>query len=148
MPRIEYPDNPKDLALFCSQIADDKIAENIILMNLHDIETAPAGYFVVCTCESDIQMKAIVDEIRRQCTAQEIQKPRIEGLDTAKWVLLDFFDVVMHLLLKDLRNYYKIEKLWGDADFSRIDEKGELEELSPDDINDIYEDQEMVRNGY
>ena len=148
MPRIEYPDNPKDLALFCSQIADDKIAENIILMNLHDIETAPAEYFVVCTCESDVQMKAIVDEIRRQCTAQEIQKPRIEGLDTAQWVLLDFFDVVMHLLMKDLRNYYKIEKLWGDADLSKIDENGELEEVSLDNINDIYEDQEMVRNGY
>ena len=101
--KIGRPRSTKGLAVFCAKLADDKLARDIILLNLTQIETAPTDYFVICTCDSEIQVEAVVSSIDRKCRELGLKHSRIEGLDSKQWVLLDFFDVVMHVMLKDSR---------------------------------------------
>jgi ribosome-associated protein len=136
--KIGRPRSTKGLAVFCAKLADEKLARDIILMNLTKIETAPADYFVICTCDSEIQVEAVVRSIDRKCRELEMITPRIEGLDSKQWVLLDFFDVVMHVMLKDSRFYYKLEKLWGDAQFMDLNENGEARSVKFDEIQKFY----------
>jgi len=135
--KIGKPRSTKGLAVFCARIAEEKIAESIILMNLSGIESAPTEYFVICTCETDIQSRALVDAIERKCKEVGIKRPRVEGLETANWVLLDFFDVVMHIMLSDSRDYYKLEKLWGDAQFLNLTTDGKTRVLKQENIYEL-----------
>lgn len=130
MAKIAKPRSSKGLATFCARIAEDKIARDILILNLSKIEVAPSDFFVLCTCDSDVQVSAIVDAIMRQCKNAGISRPRAEGLEGNFWVLLDFFDVVVHIMQKDAREYYKLEKLWGDAQFYKLDD-----ELKPKKID-------------
>ncbi len=116
----------KDLAKFCAIVAQEKIAKDIIVIELTSIETAPTDFFVLCSCDSDVQMRAIVDEIIKRCNELNMQKPRTEGLDSTQWILLDFFTVVMHIMHYEARRYYNIERLWGDGEFYKITETGRL----------------------
>jgi ribosome-associated protein len=138
--KIGRPRSTKGLAVFCAKLADDKLARDIILMNLTKIETAPSDYFVICTCDSEIQVEAVVSSIDRKCRELGLNPPRIEGLDSRQWVLLDFFDVVMHVMIKDSRYYYKLEKLWGDAQFMDLNENGEPRSIKFDEIQKFYKE--------
>lgn len=140
MLKIGRPRSTKGLAVFCAKLADDKLARDIILLNLTQIETAPTDYFVICTCDSEIQVEAVVSSIDRKCRELGLNTPRIEGLDSKQWVLLDFFDVVMHVMLKDSRYYYKLEKLWGDAQFMDLNENGEPRSVKFDDVQQFYKE--------
>lgn len=134
---IETAYNAEDLAILCAAIADEKISRDIYILNLKNIEMSPADYFVICTCDSDIQSKALADAIERRTKTEGYGRPKIEGTDSARWILLDFFDVVMHVMLPETRSFYKLEKLWGDAKFRKIDENGNLEEIKFD-AKDLY----------
>ncbi len=138
MTKIGKPRSAKGLATFCARIAGEKLASKIIILDLTSIETAPADYFVVCDCTVDVQVKALSDEIMRRCTKFSLQKPKIEGYDTGDWVLLDFFDVVLHIMRKEIRDFYKIEKLWGDAKFLQIDNLGAARSVKHDEILENY----------
>jgi len=93
--------------------AENKKAHDIVALNLQGISLV-ADYFVICHGNSDTQVQAIADEIRKRAE-QEGYRVRIEGLDTARWVLIDMGDVVAHVFHKDEREYYKLERLWSDA---------------------------------
>jgi ribosome-associated protein len=115
--KIGKPRSSKGLAAFTARIANDKLARDIFILELTEIDHAPADFFVLATCDSDVQINAIVGEIEKVTKSFRMQMPKIEGLDTCRWVLLDYFDVVVHLMLKESRDYYKLEKLWGDSHF-------------------------------
>jgi ribosome-associated protein len=132
--KIGKPRSSKGLAVFCARIAEGKLAHDTIILNLTNIETSPSDFFVLCTCDSDVQMKAVANDILRQCKDTGIDKPGIEGLDGGFWILLDFFDVVMHIMIKDARKFYKLEKLWGDAKFLKLNEEGKPVTLTPAEI--------------
>lgn len=74
-----------------------------------------ADYFVICSADSDVQVKAIADEIEKSLRDEGIKVWHKEGYRALKWVLLDYVDVVVHIFKKDAREFYNIEKLWGDA---------------------------------
>jgi ribosome-associated protein len=114
------------MATLCAKIADSKIAEDILVLDLEKIDPSPADFFVMCTCKSDVQVRALVSEIEDVCRVLGIQKPRIEGYENAEWVLLDFFDVVVHIMQPIARDYYKLEKLWGDAKFYKLGDGSKL----------------------
>lgn len=118
--KVSKPRSAKGTALFAAQIAEEKIANDIVVADLTEIEFSPTDYFVFCSCDSDSQMRAIVDEIRNKCTEFDMQKPKVEGLENSYWIIVDFFDVVLHIMHKDARNFYQIEKIWGDAAFYTI----------------------------
>lgn len=122
--KIGKPRSAKGLAVFCAKLAEEKIASDIILMSLEDIETAPADYFVIATCNSDMQISAIIDLFKDVSSNLGMKKPRIEGTENMQWVLIDYFDVILHLMLPEVREYYHLEKLWGDAKFMQLSKSG------------------------
>ena len=118
--KISKPRTTKGTALFAALVAESKIANDVVIADLTGIEFAPTDYFVFCSCDSESQMQAIVNEVRNLCTEYQMDKPKIEGLENAYWVIVDFFDVVFHVMHKDARSFYQIEKIWGDAKFYSV----------------------------
>lgn len=114
------------LAILCAQAAEDKLAENTIILDLNEITIASSKYLVICNCPSTTQVKSITDNILNEAVNHGLKKPRIEGQENSEWVILDFFDVVVHIFLSENRAYYKLEKLWADANFYTVNENAEL----------------------
>lgn len=117
--------DPFDLAKACAQLALSRKAADIRILDLTEIESSPADYFVICTASSEVQMRAIRDAVLKGAIALGSTKPKIEGEDGVQWMLLDYFDVVVHIFSADGRVFYKLEKLWGDAPVYLVDDKGE-----------------------
>lgn len=95
-------------------LAEDKQAHDIILLDIKTQSTI-ADYFVLCSGDSDRQLKAIVEHIDEQVQHEFGQNPRIEGEVSSGWVVLDYADVVVHIFHTDQREYYQIERLWSKA---------------------------------
>ena len=108
-----------DLANEIAKFALDKKAENVISINVEKL-TSFTDQFVICSADTDIQVKAIADTIRKSTNHKPV---RIEGYEQLNWVLLDYIDVIVHVFKTTERNYYNIEKLWGDA--PKIEHKDE-----------------------
>ncbi len=96
------------------QAADDKKAEDIVVLNVQGI-SAVADYFVICHGNTDRQVQAIVREIEDKVEEAGYELFSREGYEEARWVLLDLGDIVVHVFHREDREYYKLEKLWGDA---------------------------------
>ena len=124
----------KKLATFIAKVADSKLAKDILILELTDIEYAPSDYFVICTCESTPQVEAVLWEINRKVKELHDHNPKIEGIDAKEWVLMHYFDVVVHIFIKYARNFYQLEKLWGDAKFYQISEAGRLRKMTDAEI--------------
>jgi ribosome-associated protein len=136
--KLGKPRTTKGLATLCAKIADDKLAEDVIIMDLSEIENAPSDFFVICSCDSDIQVRAISDAIENEIIHLKLQKPKMEGLKSASWVLLDFFDVLVHIMMKHSREFYKLEKLWGDAKFMVLGESSKLNVMKAEQLKKFY----------
>jgi ribosome-associated protein len=105
----------KQNALAAAQFAIEKKAENVRLLELKDV-TSITDYFVVCSAETDRQVKAIAENVIVEMRDNVGQQPwRSEGWDTLRWVIIDFVDFVVHVLQSEAREYYNIERLWADA---------------------------------
>lgn len=104
----------RELLLTAVKAADDKKAENILVLNMNGISLI-ADYFVICHGNSDKQVQAIAGEIKDRMNEMGYGVKRLEGFDEARWILVDLGDVVVHVFHRDERNYYNLEKLWGDA---------------------------------
>ena len=96
------------------ELAEDKLASDIVMLNLHNVN-AIADYFVICTGESDRQLKAILDAIDEGIGKEFGRNARAEGTPDTGWVLLDFGDVVVHIFSVAMRDYYRLERLWSKA---------------------------------
>lgn len=94
--------------------ADDKRAEDIVALNMKGISLI-TDYFMICHGNSEKQVEAIAREIKEKVEENHFEVKRIEGLDSARWVLIDLGDVVAHIFYRDERTYYNLERLWGDA---------------------------------
>lgn len=94
--------------------AEDKKAHRIVALNLKEISLV-ADYFVICSGNSDTQVQAITTEIRKQAEKNGVRVRGIEGVDSARWVLIDLGDIIVHVFHRDEREYYNIERLWSDA---------------------------------
>lgn len=91
-----------------------KKGKDIKILDLRKL-SAFADYFVICSADSDRQVKAIADEVDDKLSEQGIRCLHKEGYETLNWILLDYFDVVVHVFKAEARSYYNLEKLWGDA---------------------------------
>jgi ribosome-associated protein len=122
------------LAVLCAQAAEDKLAENIILLDLSEIKIASSNYLVICNCSSTTQVKTVADNILNETTKHKLKKPKVEGIENSEWVILDYFDVVVHVFIDEQRAFYKLEKLWADADFYSVDDEAKLIETQYENI--------------
>jgi len=104
----------KTLAYKIADLALDKKAKQIIVMDLNGV-TGIADFFVLMSGDSDTQIKAIADHITRELKGQDIRVYHKEGYDSLRWVLLDYVDVVVHVFKPETREFYGLERLWGDA---------------------------------
>jgi ribosome-associated protein len=105
----------KELALTCHELADAKKAENIVILDMRAL-TAVTDYFVICTGTSEPHLRAIVDEMADKLRTHHQQRPRaIDGTLPASWIVLDYLDVMVHVMRAETRERYNLEGLWGDA---------------------------------
>lgn len=104
----------RKIAVFSARTAEAKRGRDIIVYDLRGV-TDIADYFVLVTADSKAQIKAILESIRKDLKAEGVNKIGQEGNSSGKWVLLDFGDVVIHVFSEELREYYSLESLWGDA---------------------------------
>jgi ribosome-associated protein len=103
-----------ELAHRIVDIAADKKASDIALIDIQPVSYM-ADYFVICTGESERQIKAIVDALTETLRKQGIRPLHSEGAGASGWVLIDYGDVVVHVFSPTTRDYYRLEKVWGDA---------------------------------
>ncbi|GAB4278716.1 MAG: ribosome silencing factor [Marinilabiliales bacterium] len=96
---------------------EDKKGEDIISLNLRNINSAVCDYFIICQADNSTQIKSIADHITRK-VKKELKENvwHIEGYENAQWVLLDYVNVVVHIFNPEIREYYKLEELWADAE--------------------------------
>lgn len=95
----------------------EKKANEIVRLDLRNLHSSVADYFIICHAESSIQVKAIASSIEDEVYKALHKSPlRKEGLEYAEWVLLDYVDVVVHVFKTEKRHFYAIEELWGDAE--------------------------------
>jgi ribosome-associated protein len=99
----------------------EKKASDIVVMDLRKIKNAVADFFVICSGNSDKQLDAISDSIDAEVYKKFQENPwHTEGKNNKEWMLLDYINVVAHVFRKDRREFYALERLWGDADITEI----------------------------
>ncbi|TDT39573.1 ribosome-associated protein [Maribacter spongiicola] len=111
-----------ELIALIIQGIDEVKGHNINLLDLREIENTVCDYFIVCNGTSNTHVNAIVGSIQKTVSKAIQDKPwHVEGEDNAEWVLMDYVNVVVHIFQKQVREYYDIESLWGDAKFTTIE---------------------------
>lgn len=111
----------KNFAYIISEIIFSKKGFDVKIIDLKKHATF-ADYFVICSADSDTQVKAIADEIDKKLRDEGIKCWHKEGYMALQWVLLDYVDVVVHVFKKESRNFYNLEKLWGDAPIFEVED--------------------------
>ncbi|HIE44651.1 MAG TPA: ribosome silencing factor [Flavobacteriaceae bacterium] len=95
--------------------------ENITILDLRDLENTVCDYFIICDGNSNTQVSAISGSIQKIVGKNAQEKPwHVEGEGTSEWVLVDYVNVVVHIFQKQIREFYALEELWGDAKITKI----------------------------
>lgn len=104
-----------ELARYCAEVARNKLAENVVEIKL-DAENSIADYFVIGTATSEPHLRSLGSAIERQVREKYQLRPFTESGDSASgWMLIDFVNVVVHIMTPDIRDHYNLESLWGDS---------------------------------
>jgi ribosome-associated protein len=107
--------SPEEIAQTIAEYASDGKAVDIVQLDLRGL-ISYTDYFVVCTGRSDRQAKAIHDRIHLGMKNEHEMLPsRVEGLTQGDWILMDYLDVIVHVFTPEMREYYRLEQLWGEA---------------------------------
>jgi ribosome-associated protein len=113
-PNLSAMDSKK-LALLCRDLADNKKAEDLVVLDVRKLSSV-TDYFVIVSGTSEPHLRAIVNEISDTLRKDHEVRPRtVDGTVHGAWVVLDFFDVIVHIMRADVRERYDLEGLWGDA---------------------------------
>jgi ribosome-associated protein len=113
------PDSSRDLALVAARAASDLKATDVLILDVGELLSI-AGYFVIASASNPRQVRAMVDDIEAKVKAELQRSPvRTEGVREQQWTLIDYGDVVVHVFLDSVREFYEIERLYMDA--PRID---------------------------
>ena len=114
----------ENLSKYIVKGIQEKKGTNIVILNLKDIGNAVADFFVICTGTSETQIDAISDSVEKEVFQETEENPwHREGFQNKEWILLDYVDVVVHIFKNDVRAYYGLEELWGDAVVTRIEDQ-------------------------
>lgn len=109
----------KTLAKKIANLSLEKKAEDILLLNLRPL-TSMTDYFVICTGSTNTHVKAISDHIIGNLKKEKIRPLHVEGYSNQEWVLVDYVNVVVHIFQPQKREFYSLERLWGDAEMEEI----------------------------
>ena len=98
--------------------------ENIDILDLREIDNTVCDYFIICNGNSNTQVNAIVGSVQQLVSTELTDKPgHVEGAENSEWVLMDYVNIVVHVFQRHIRDYYRIESLWGDAKITTIETK-------------------------
>jgi ribosome-associated protein len=107
--------SPERLAQLAASYAADKKAIDLVVLDLRGVSSY-TDFFVVCSGNTDRQAKAIHDSIHEGLKKDHGLLPRrVEGVGEARWILMDYFDIVVHVFVPEVRDFYRLEQLWGDV---------------------------------
>ena len=126
LPSLKDAD-PEALAHAIFDVLDAKKAEDIRVLHVKD-QTVITDYFVICSGRSSTQVKSLGGEVEFRIGQREVDPLHFEGRDNNNWVVLDYGSVILHIFSRESREFYKLEKLYGDAEeihYIGIDEKAE-----------------------
>ena len=121
-----------DSKKFAKQIADlilSKKGHDIKILEIKKISSI-TDFFVICSADADRQVKAIADEVDDQLSAAGIKCIHREGYESLNWVILDYFDVMIHIFKEDARQFYNLEKLWGDAPVIEVKDENPAQQIT------------------
>jgi len=119
----EPKNNSEELSQVIVKGMQEKKATDIVVMDLRKVKNAVADFFVLCSGNSDKQLDSIADSIDKEVFKALKENPwHIEGKNNKEWMLLDYTNVVAHVFRKDRRAFYDLEKLWGDAEVTEIED--------------------------
>ena len=105
----------QEFARLVVDIISDMKGEDIVLMDLRDV-TIITDFFIICTANSERQIKAIAEKIIETLKKDHaVHRPRTEGIPAGGWMLLDYGDIVIHIFSREQRGYYDLEELWKDG---------------------------------
>jgi ribosome-associated protein len=105
---------PIELVSLVARAAEDKKARDVVVLDVFEISVV-CDYFVICSGNTSIQVKAIAANIQKTLKEDGLEIPRVEGMQDAHWILLDYGCVVVHVFQEADRSFYNLEHLWGDA---------------------------------
>ena len=117
--------NSAQLAERAAHLALEKKAHDILILDLRKL-TSAADRFVICSADSETQVKAVADHVAESLTKEGMKAWHVEGQQGRRWVLLDYVDVVVHVFYSETREFYALENLWGDAPIIRADDTREI----------------------
>jgi ribosome-associated protein len=104
----------REIALLAAKIAVEKKADDVKIMDVREL-TGITDFFVLCSGHPDVHVKAISDAIQEGLEKSKVKVWHQEGYSALRWVLLDYVDVVVHVFQEDVREFYGLDRLWGDA---------------------------------
>jgi ribosome-associated protein len=107
------------LAERVGQLMFEKKAEDVVVANLEGL-TSVTDYFVICTASSDLHARAIADHVADELGNAGVHPHHREGYTSLRWILIDYVDVIVHVFQKEAREFYDLERLWGDAQFKSM----------------------------
>lgn len=111
----------KQLVQAITKGIQEKKGSNIVIADLSNISGAICRYFVICQGSSPAQVEAITESVSDYVRVNEGEKPvKVAGLNNAQWVAMDYTDVLVHIFLPDMREFYDLEHLWEDASITRV----------------------------
>jgi ribosome-associated protein len=113
---VTATDTARDLALVAARAATDKLAVDVVLIDVSD-RLAITDVFVIATGSNERQVEAIVDEVELKLREAGVKPLRREGRRDGRWVLLDYSDIVVHVQHTEERVFYALERLWKDCPF-------------------------------
>ncbi len=113
MSEVKAEDLPREV-LRATELALERKALDVLALDLRGISSA-TDFFVLATGNSDVQVKAIADHVVEELKKEGHRPDHVEGLETGRWVLLDYIDFVVHVFHPQARAFYQLESLWGDA---------------------------------
>ena len=104
----------RETALLAARVVSEKKARDVVVLEVGEI-TYIADYFLICTGTSDIQVQAIADHLKESFKKKGYELMRKEGYREARWVLLDYGDLIVHVFQPEERAFYNLERLWSNA---------------------------------
>lgn len=121
----------EELSQLVAQGMLEKKAEDIVVLDLRKVKSAIADFFVICSGNSDTQLDAIAESVEKEVKEKSAENPwHREGTQQKEWVLLDYVTVVAHIFLRDRREFFALEELWGDAIITKVTPEEPVKTLS------------------
>ncbi len=108
---LEHPDK----VTLAVNLAEDKKAFDVLLLDLRGL-TLVADFFLICSGRTPLQVKAVAEGIREGMAGEGFRTRHVEGIRRGRWALLDYGDLVIHVFQQEDREYYSLDRLWGDAE--------------------------------